>query len=85
LHYGPGFYSASNRNEYQESSWEVKGGWCVRLATSTPTVSPLSRKGGSLDISQPCGSPQPVTGIALPFYIKEYMYQFRNIPIFISG
>jgi hypothetical protein len=25
-HYGPGVDSASNRNEYQESSWGVKGG-----------------------------------------------------------
>jgi hypothetical protein len=25
-HYGPGFDSASNRNEYQEYSWGVKGG-----------------------------------------------------------
>jgi hypothetical protein len=23
---GPGVYSASNRNEYQESSWGIKGG-----------------------------------------------------------
>jgi hypothetical protein len=30
-HYGPGVDSASNRNEYQEPSWEVNGGRRVGL------------------------------------------------------
>jgi hypothetical protein len=41
-HYAPGVDSASSRNEYQESSWG-EGRRRVRLTTSSPSVSLLSR------------------------------------------
>jgi hypothetical protein len=36
IHYGPGFDSASNRNEYQEYILGGKGGRCIGLTTVPP-------------------------------------------------
>jgi hypothetical protein len=60
-HYGPRVDSASNRNEYQESSWG-KGRLELEADNSPPSMSRLSRKCGILDVSQPYGRSQDLTG-----------------------
>jgi hypothetical protein len=67
-HYCPGVDSASNRNEYQESLWGVKGG-PARKADNVTAIceSIIYRKCGSLDVSQTYGPSCPVAGTALPF------------------
>jgi hypothetical protein len=59
----------------------VKGGRRVRLTTSPPSVSRMSRKCGSLDFSQPYGSPWLVKGITLTFFLP---YMERTLVVIFT-
>ena len=68
-HYGPGFDSASDRNEYQEYFLGVKSGRCARLTTYHHPV-PLSRNLGNLTSWNPLALSTPVMGLLYLYLLK---------------
>jgi hypothetical protein len=57
----------------------------VGQTISPPSVSRLSIKCGSLDVSQPYGPLRPVTEIALPYYVFNYRKVDLDLHLVLKG
>ena len=64
-HYGPGFESASNRNEYQDYFLGVK---TVRKADNLPPSCAVVTKSGNLNFLETSGPVQACNGTDLPIF-----------------
>jgi hypothetical protein len=74
-----GIYLVCNRNEYQEYSWGVKRCLHVSLTTSPSSVSWLSIKWGSLDISRNrVGIHCLLHGTALLTFTAEFVWRMNK-------
>jgi hypothetical protein len=70
-HYGPGVDPASNRNEYEGSSWGVEGGRRVGLTSLPPSMCRLSRENvGASTSHNSMGLHGLLKVIALPFLLE---------------
>jgi len=83
---GPGFDSASNRNEYEAYFLGGKGGRCVRLTTCAVVT-----KSGNLNFLEPSGPLRVYYGTALPLpetiniFIPVYADSIHAFAAFIYG